>query len=104
MQLPKNVFIFFIIEINCYWDFAQLIEKNAELSRAINLTCVCVCLRFGKYRKDERLDGPKWKAEETHVSEEEMRRMKLEQERYTHTHTHTHAHTESELILTIISL
>lgn len=37
--------------------------------------------RFGKYRKDERLDGPKWKAEETHVSEEEMRRMKLEQER-----------------------
>ncbi|XP_067308664.1 par-3 family cell polarity regulator alpha, b isoform X2 [Pseudorasbora parva] len=37
--------------------------------------------RFGKYRKDERLDGAKWKPEETHVSEEEMRRMKQEQER-----------------------
>ncbi|XP_043117600.1 par-3 family cell polarity regulator alpha, b isoform X7 [Puntigrus tetrazona] len=37
--------------------------------------------RFGKYRKDERLDGPKWKAEETHASEEETRRMRQEQER-----------------------
>lgn len=37
--------------------------------------------RFGKYRKDERLDGAKWKAEETHASEEETRRMKQEQER-----------------------
>ncbi|XP_056094704.1 par-3 family cell polarity regulator alpha, b isoform X2 [Rhinichthys klamathensis goyatoka] len=37
--------------------------------------------RFGKYRKDERLDGAKWKPEETHVSEEEMRRMRQEQER-----------------------
>ncbi|KAK7159637.1 hypothetical protein R3I94_005855 [Phoxinus phoxinus] len=37
--------------------------------------------RFGKYRKDERLDGSKWKPEETHVSEEEMRRMRQEQER-----------------------
>ncbi|XP_067220306.1 par-3 family cell polarity regulator alpha, b isoform X2 [Chanodichthys erythropterus] len=37
--------------------------------------------RFGKYRKDERLDGAKWKPEETHASDEEMRRMKQEQER-----------------------
>uniref|UniRef100_A0A673MJ69 Par-3 family cell polarity regulator alpha, b n=1 Tax=Sinocyclocheilus rhinocerous TaxID=307959 RepID=A0A673MJ69_9TELE len=37
--------------------------------------------RFGKYRKDERIDGPKWKAEETHASEEETRRMRQEQER-----------------------
>uniref|UniRef100_A0A8C2AXY6 Par-3 family cell polarity regulator alpha, b n=1 Tax=Cyprinus carpio TaxID=7962 RepID=A0A8C2AXY6_CYPCA len=37
--------------------------------------------RFGKYRKDERMDGPKWKAEETHASEEETRRMRQEQER-----------------------
>ncbi|XDV27901.1 hypothetical protein PO909_031349, partial [Leuciscus waleckii] len=37
--------------------------------------------RFGKYRKDERLDGAKWKPEETHVSDEEMRRMRQEQER-----------------------
>ncbi|XP_073703196.1 par-3 family cell polarity regulator alpha, b isoform X1 [Garra rufa] len=37
--------------------------------------------RFGKYRKDERMDGTKWKAEETLASEEETRRMKLEQER-----------------------
>uniref|UniRef100_A0A673JU87 Par-3 family cell polarity regulator alpha, b n=1 Tax=Sinocyclocheilus rhinocerous TaxID=307959 RepID=A0A673JU87_9TELE len=38
-------------------------------------------LRFGKYRKDERLDGPKCKAEETHASEEETCRMRQEQER-----------------------
>ncbi len=44
MQLTKNVFIFFIIEINCYWDFDQLIEKNAELSRAINLWHAFVCV------------------------------------------------------------
>uniref|UniRef100_A0A672S9I8 Partitioning defective 3 homolog n=1 Tax=Sinocyclocheilus grahami TaxID=75366 RepID=A0A672S9I8_SINGR len=37
--------------------------------------------RFGKYRKDERLDGPKCKAEETHASEEETCRMRQEQER-----------------------
>uniref|UniRef100_A0A9J8C171 Par-3 family cell polarity regulator alpha, b n=1 Tax=Cyprinus carpio carpio TaxID=630221 RepID=A0A9J8C171_CYPCA len=37
--------------------------------------------RFGKYRKDERLDGPKWKAEEAQPSEEEMHRMRQEQER-----------------------
>ncbi|XP_016344433.1 partitioning defective 3 homolog isoform X2 [Sinocyclocheilus anshuiensis] len=37
--------------------------------------------RFGKYRKDERMDGPKWKAEETHASEEETHRMRQEQER-----------------------
>ncbi|TRY90991.1 hypothetical protein DNTS_023020, partial [Danionella cerebrum] len=37
--------------------------------------------RFGKYRKDDRLDGAKWKAEEIHASEEETRRMKQEQER-----------------------
>ncbi|XP_026146733.1 partitioning defective 3 homolog isoform X2 [Carassius auratus] len=37
--------------------------------------------RFGKNRKDERMDGPKWKAEETHASEEETRRMRQEQER-----------------------
>ncbi|XP_050983076.1 par-3 family cell polarity regulator alpha, b isoform X4 [Labeo rohita] len=37
--------------------------------------------RFGKYRKDERMDGPKWKSEETHASEEETRRMRQEQER-----------------------
>uniref|UniRef100_A0A672QII7 Partitioning defective 3 homolog n=1 Tax=Sinocyclocheilus grahami TaxID=75366 RepID=A0A672QII7_SINGR len=36
---------------------------------------------FGKYRKDERMDGPKWKAEETHASEEETHRMRQEQER-----------------------
>uniref|UniRef100_A0A672QIK1 Partitioning defective 3 homolog n=1 Tax=Sinocyclocheilus grahami TaxID=75366 RepID=A0A672QIK1_SINGR len=37
--------------------------------------------KFGKYRKDERMDGPKWKAEETHASEEETHRMRQEQER-----------------------
>ncbi|XP_016096814.1 partitioning defective 3 homolog [Sinocyclocheilus grahami] len=42
---------------------------------------VCHLSRFGKYRKDERMDGPKWKAEETHASEEETHRMRQEQER-----------------------
>lgn len=61
---------------------------------------VYLCSRFGKYRKDERLDAGKWKPEETHASEEETQRMRQEQERYTQACTHT----QSELISLIISL
>uniref|UniRef100_A0A8B9RL41 Par-3 family cell polarity regulator alpha, b n=1 Tax=Astyanax mexicanus TaxID=7994 RepID=A0A8B9RL41_ASTMX len=38
--------------------------------------------RFGKHRKDERMDkGSKWRPEETQASEEETHRMRQEQER-----------------------
>ncbi|XP_051557605.1 partitioning defective 3 homolog isoform X1 [Myxocyprinus asiaticus] len=56
-------------------------EKEKSKTKKGMLKGLGEMFRFGKYRKDERLDGVKWKVEETHASEEETRRMKQEQER-----------------------
>ncbi|XP_051554292.1 partitioning defective 3 homolog isoform X2 [Myxocyprinus asiaticus] len=56
-------------------------EKEKSKTKKGMLKGLGEMFRFGKYRKDERLDGGKWKVEETQASEEETRRMRQEQER-----------------------
>ncbi|XP_065118254.1 par-3 family cell polarity regulator alpha, b isoform X2 [Paramisgurnus dabryanus] len=55
-------------------------EKEKSKTKKGMLKGLGEMFRFGKYRKDG-VDGGKWKAEETHASEEETRQMRQEQER-----------------------